>query len=92
MDDKRCRRFFLDAGSATYHRQYEALRAVFVDGIPQSAAAVKYGYTGGSMRQLVHGFRRAMRADSPPPFFNSPKSAGHLRAGPTARPVHQQRL
>ena len=28
MDDSHCRRFFLDASSTTYHRQYEALRAV----------------------------------------------------------------
>jgi hypothetical protein len=92
MDDNHCRRFFLDAGSATYHRQYEALRAIFVDGLPQNTAAVKYGYTSGSIRQLVHAFRRAMRSDSPPPFFNSPRSAGHRRAGPTARLVHQERL
>jgi hypothetical protein len=92
MDDKQCRRFFLDADSATYHRQYEALRAIFVDGLPQNDVAATYGYTSGSMRQLVHGFRRAMRSDSPPPFFNSPRSADHRRAVPTAPPVHQEHL
>ena len=76
MDDTRCLRFFLDADSATYQRQYEALRAVFVDGLPQNDVAENYGYTHGSMRQLVHGFRTAMRAGSPPPFFKSPRSAG----------------
>jgi hypothetical protein len=92
MDDKRCRRFFLDADSATYHRQYEALRAIFVDGLPQNDVAATYGYTSGSMRQLVHGFRRAMRSDSPPPFFNNRRLADHRRALPIALPVRQGRL
>ncbi len=77
MDDSRCQRFFLDANSTTYHRQYEALRAVFVESLPQNEAAAKYGFTHGSLRQLVHEFRTAIRSNSPPPFFKSPKSAGH---------------
>jgi hypothetical protein len=68
MDLDRCRQFFLEADSATYQRQYEALRAIFVDGLPQTDVADKYGYTQGSMRQLVHQFRTAIRSDSPPPF------------------------
>jgi hypothetical protein len=92
MDDKHCRRFFLDADSATYHRQYEALRAVFVDGVPQNDVAATYGYTNGSMRQLVLGFRRAMRSNSPPPFFNSRTSVDHRRAVLTAHPVHQHHM
>lgn len=68
MDLDRCRQFFLEADSATYHRQYEALRAIFVEGLPQHDVADKYGYTHGSMRQLVHQFRAAIRSDSPPPF------------------------
>jgi len=64
----RCRPFFLEADSATYHRQYEALRAIFVDGLAQNDVADKYGYTHGSMRQLVHQFRTAIRSDCPPPF------------------------
>ncbi len=86
MDAARCRRFFLDADSATYHRQYEALRAVFVDGHPQNDVADKYGYTHGSMRQLVHQFWTAMRSDSPPPFFRSRGSVGRRTPMPTARP------
>ena len=64
MDHARCRQFFLDADSATYHRQYEALRAIFVDGLPQNDVADKYGYTHSSMRQLVHQFRAAIRSNS----------------------------
>ena len=76
MEDTSCRQFFTDADSATYHRQYEALRAVFVDGLRQDEVADRYGYTHGSMRQLVHQFRTAIRSGSPPPFFKSPSSAG----------------
>jgi len=86
MDDTRCRQFFLDADSTTYHRQYEALRAVFVERLPQNDVAEKYGYTYGSMRQLVHGFRTAMCADSPSPFFKKPRSAGHLTSLPINHP------
>ena len=85
MDDIRCQRFFLDADSATYHRQYEALRAIFVDGLPQNDVADQYGYTHGSMRQLVHRFRTAIRAGSPPPFFESRRSAGRRTPTPTTR-------
>jgi hypothetical protein len=31
MDDTRCRQFFLEPAE-TYHRQYEAMRAFFVEG------------------------------------------------------------
>jgi hypothetical protein len=84
MDVNRCRQFFLDAESTTYHRQYEALRAIFIDELTQNDVADKYGYTHGSMRQLVHRFRTAVRSGSPPPFFRSPKSAGRRKPMPTA--------
>ncbi len=83
MDDTRSRQFFLDADSTTYHRQYEALRAVFVEGLPQNEVAARYGFTHGSMRQLVHQFRAAIGSNSPPPFFKCAKSAGHLTSPPT---------
>jgi hypothetical protein len=92
MDDNCCRRFFLNADAATYQRQYEALRAVFVDGLPQGDVAENYGYTHGSMRQLVYGFRTAMRAGSPPPFFKSPRSAGHRTTGRTTHSVQRHPL
>jgi hypothetical protein len=92
MDDTSCRRYFLEADSATYQRQYEALRAVFVDGLAQDDVAEKYGYTHGSMRQLVHGFRTAMRSGSPPPFFKGPRSAGHRKVVPIARSIRNNRL
>jgi hypothetical protein len=87
MEDTPCRRFFTDAGSATYHRQYEALRAIFVDGLRQDDVADRYGYTHGSLRQLVHQFRTAIRSGSPPPFFRSPRSAGRRAPIAIARAI-----
>ncbi len=49
------------------HRQYEALRAYFVDGVPSTVAAKRFGYTPGSFRVLCHGFRKDPRR----PFFVS---------------------
>lgn len=48
---------FLQPVNAT-HRQYEALRAYFVDGLPSAQAAARFGYTPGSFRVLVHEFRQ----------------------------------
>src|SRR2546430_12454027 len=50
-------RFFLEPTNAT-HRQYEALRAYFVDRVPSAAAAEQFGYTPGSFRVLCHAFRQ----------------------------------
>src|SRR5215469_6733797 len=49
-------RRFLEPSNST-HRQYEALRAFFVDGLPSAQAAARFGYTSGSFRVLVHQFR-----------------------------------
>jgi transposase len=50
-------RVFLQPTNST-HRQYEALRAFFVDGLPSKEAARRFGYTEGSFRVLVHEFRQ----------------------------------
>jgi len=44
--------------SITAHRQYEALRAYFVEGLPSAQAARRFGYAPGSFRSLVHLFRQ----------------------------------
>jgi len=51
------RRVFLEPANPT-HRQYEALRAYFVEGLPSAEAAARFGYTAGSFRVLCHGFRQ----------------------------------
>lgn len=50
-------KFFLRPQNAT-HRQYEALRAYFVEGLPSSEAAAKFGYSPGSFRVLCSQFRK----------------------------------
>jgi transposase-like protein len=62
-------RRFLEPTNST-HRQYEALRAFFVDGVPSAEAAARFGYTPGSFRVLVHQFRRQPKRD----FFTPPAS------------------
>jgi hypothetical protein len=58
---------FLQAANST-HRQYEALRAYFVEGLPSAEAAARFGYTPGSFRDLVWQFRKNPQR----PFFLPP--------------------
>ena len=48
---------FLEPSNAT-HRQYEALRAYFVERLPSAEVARRFGYTPGSFRVLCHAFRQ----------------------------------
>ena len=50
-------RAFLEPQNST-HRQYEALRAYFVEGIPSQDSAKRFGYSKGSFRVLCHEFRK----------------------------------
>lgn len=70
-----CRGFFLTPTSAK-QRQYEALRAFFVEGRPSREVARAFGYSTGSFQVLCHHFRR----DTDPVFFVSP------RPGPREQP------
>jgi hypothetical protein len=68
------RQRFLQPANAT-QRQYEALRAFFVDELPSAEAAARFGYTAGSFRVLVHQFRQdPQRAFFIPPA-HGPKTA-----------------
>jgi hypothetical protein len=64
MDDTAVRRFFTHP-TQTYHRRYEALRAVMVDGRSQKDAARAFGYEYGSFRLLVHEFRQSVAMQRP---------------------------
>jgi hypothetical protein len=68
-------RFFLEPANPT-HRQYEALRAYFVDRMPSAEVARRFGYTPNSFRVLCHRFRQHPQR----PFFLSPAH------GPAAAP------
>jgi DNA-directed RNA polymerase specialized sigma24 family protein len=67
MDDTLCQAFFRQPACPA-QRQYEALRAVFVGGLPQSDAAARFGYSPDAFRQLVHRFRQGIAAGTAPPF------------------------
>lgn len=62
------RRFFAEP-DAPRHRQYEALRAYFIEDLPSDEVARRFGYTPGSFRVLCHAFRR----DPDPQFFVTPR-------------------
>ena len=69
------RRFFLEPQHPK-QRQYEALRAYFIDGRPAKEVARAFGYSLNSFHVLCHHFRR----EGQPVFFVSP------RRGPQAQP------
>ena len=69
MDDIRCREFFAQP-TQPYHRQYEALRAVFLEGCSQKEVADCFGFQYSSLRQLVYEFRQQRdKAFVSAPFF-----------------------
>jgi transposase len=65
-------RLFLEPANST-HRQYEALRAYYVDGLSGKEAAKRFGYTEGSFRVLIHEFRKNPYR----PFFLPPAKGPH---------------
>jgi hypothetical protein len=69
------RRFFLEPHTPK-QRQYEALRAYFVEGLPAQDVARSFGYSVSAFHVLCHHFRR----DSDPVFFVTP------RRGPRSQP------
>jgi hypothetical protein len=76
MDGCHAIRFFLKP-KQTLQRQYEALRAVFVDGEPLDHVAERFGYKSSSLRSMASRFRADCRRGVTPPFF-SRMGAGDL--------------
>jgi hypothetical protein len=52
-----CRRFFAEPATAR-QRQYEALRAFYMEELPSGEVARRFGYSAGAFRVLCHAFRR----------------------------------
>jgi hypothetical protein len=100
MDDTPYREFFSQP-THPYHRRYEALRAVFLDGRSQKEVAQHFGYRYRTLRQLVYEFRQHGRdGDERSPFFESqssdvpsrrvpPRGRGNPRLPSTRRPKWQ---
>jgi hypothetical protein len=68
MEASRDRQFFLEP-QQTFHRQYEALRAVFVEGQPLEPVAMRFGYKLSTLQSMVSRFRADRRCGVTPPFF-----------------------
>ena len=62
MDLIECRRFFERPATAS-QRQYEALRAYFIEGIASPEVARRFGYTPAAFRMLCYDFRRGELPD-----------------------------
>jgi transposase len=52
-----CQRFFAKPATPR-QRQYEALRAFYLEGLPSAECARRFGYSAGAFRVLCHAFRR----------------------------------
>jgi hypothetical protein len=68
MEDRPCLQFFLEP-LQTHQRQYEALRAIIVDGKPLSRVAGRFGYKVPTLKSMACRFRANCRRGVPPPFF-----------------------
>ena len=75
MDLMECRRFF-ERPATPNQRQYEALRAYFIEGIASAEVARRFGYTPAAFRMLCYDFRRGELPD----FF------AVKRTGPQQKP------
>lgn len=74
------RREFFTAPQQTNHRRYEALRAVFVDGLSHAEAGQRFGYTRAAMASLVRDWR-AGKLD----LFAAPRKPGPAPGAAPAR-------
>src|ERR1019366_6531189 len=81
LTDLQATQFFAAPESAT-QRQYEALRAYFIDHLASAEVARLFGYSPGAFRVLCHQFRHD--ADKRAAFFAVP------RPGPNHAPVRDQ--
>src|SRR6266853_1838702 len=78
-----CRRFFAEPATPR-QRQYEALRAFYLEGLTSAQAAERFGYSPGAFRVLCHAFRRGelpefFAATRPGPRDQPKKSAAQER-------------
>jgi hypothetical protein len=69
-------RSFFEQPSSARQRQYEALRAFFLEGLASAEVARRFGYTPAAFRMLCYDFRRGQLSD----FFAT------TRTGPREQP------
>ena len=81
LTDRQATQFFA-APESPLQRQYEALRAYFIEQLPSADVASRFGYSPGSFRVLCHQFRHD--ADFRVRFAQAPRS------GPRHAPARDQ--
>jgi hypothetical protein len=86
MDGSHTSRFFLEP-KQTFQRQYEALRAVFVDAEPIDQVAARFGYKLSALKSMASRFRAECRRGATTPFF-SPTDADDHSGQPAAQTSH----
>jgi len=89
LTDRQATQFFA-APESPLLRQYEALRAYFIDQLPSADVARRFGYSPGSFRVLCHQFRHdADYRDRSLPCANGidPSTTSNANWPPPATPL-----
>ena len=81
MDGSHTSRFFLEP-KQTFQRQYEALRAVFVDAEPLERVAERFGYKPSALRSMASRLRADCRRGVTPPSFSPTGADDHPGRAP----------
>jgi hypothetical protein len=80
MDGSHTRRFFLEP-RPTFQRQYEALRALFVDDEPLERVAERFDYKPSTLRSMASRLRADYRRGVATPFFSRTAAGGPSAPG-----------
>jgi hypothetical protein len=75
MDGSHIKEFFLEPRQ-TFQRQYEALRALFVDDESLERVAKRFGYKPSTLRSMASRLRVDWRRGETTPFFFRTAAAG----------------
>lgn len=75
MDGSHIKGFFLKPRQ-TFQRQYEALRALFVDDEPLERVAERFGYKPSTLRSMASRLRADWRRGDTTPFFSRTAAGG----------------
>ncbi len=86
MDETHTRQFFCEP-KQTFQRQYEALRAIFLEHKPFDQVAKQFSYKPSALRSMASRFRADCRRGVIPPFF-SPTDADVPSGKPPAKTDH----
>jgi hypothetical protein len=76
MDGSHPRQFFLEP-QQTFQRQYEALRALFVDDDPLERVAERFDYKPSTLKSMASRLRTDWRRGVATPFFSRTAAGAH---------------